>query len=86
MIMYSACFEAKEEPDRTYDIIYLVYENSDGHFMEAYIPGKNTTKTTHHTAYLGKCGAEKAESTAVRFAKSVLRPIHLEDALCDITL
>ncbi len=27
--MYSACFEAKEEPDRNYDINYFVYENNE---------------------------------------------------------
>ena len=84
--MYSACFEAKEEPDRSYDIIYSVYENTDGYFMEAYIPGKSSGKAAHQAAYLGKCSAEKAESAAVCFAKGALRPIHLKDALCDIVL
>lgn len=80
--MYSACFEATEEPDRSYDISYLVYENTEGFFIEAYIPENNTGKTS----YLGKCGAEKAEAVAMRLAKGALRPVHLEDALCDITL
>lgn len=84
--MYSACFEAKEEPDRKFDIIYFVYENNEGCFMEAYIPGKYSGKTARQTAYLGKCGTEKAEAAAMHFAKGALRPVHLKDALCDIAL
>lgn len=84
--MYYACFEAKEEPHRDYDIVYFVYENRDGYFIEARIPGKGSEKSVCQTAFLGKCGAEKAEYTAMRFAKGALRPIHLEDTLCDIVL
>lgn len=84
--MYSACFEAKEEFDRNYDITYFVYENTDGCFMKVYIPGKNSGKAASQTAYLGKCSAETAEFTAMRFAQGALRPVHLKDALCDIVL
>ena len=78
--MYAACFEAKEEPDRNYDINYFVYENNEEYFIETYLSGKSDVST----AYLGKCGAERAEAIAMRFAKGALRPVHLEDALCDI--
>ena len=57
--MYAACFEAKEEPDRNYDINYFVYENNEEYFIETYISGKSDVST----AYLGKCGAERAENS-----------------------
>lgn len=84
--MYYACFEAKEEPHRDYDIVYFVYENREGYFIEARIPGKSSEKAACQTAFLGKCSAELAESVTVCFAKGALRPIHLGDALCDIVL
>ena len=56
------------------------YENNEEYFIETYISGKSDVST----AYLGKCGAERAEAIAMRFAKGALRPVHLEDALCDI--
>ena len=57
-----------------------IAENNEEYFIETYISGKSDVST----AYLGKCGAERAEAIAMRFAKGALRPVHLEDALCDI--
>ena len=78
--MYIACFKAKEENDREFDISYWVTEENKDYCIECSVDGGNRKRV----AFLGSCGPDAAERLAHFFAANALRPAHLEEVVSDM--
>ncbi len=78
--MYTACFKAKEEADRKFDISYRIIEENKSYYIECSIDGSHTKSV----ASIGSCGIDAAERLGVLFAEEALRPWHLEDVVSDM--
>lgn len=79
-MMYKSVYKAKNEPDRNYDIIYLIKEKNGAFYIEAHIEGSSV----YETAALGSCGEKKAEELAHLLAEKAVRPVHIEDIISDM--
>ncbi len=78
--MYTACFKAKEEDDRDFDISYRIIEENKSYYIECSIDGSNTSIVSS----IGNCGNDTAEKLAALLAERALRPLHLEDIISDM--
>lgn len=78
--MYTACFKAKEETYRKFEISYIVDESDKSYCIECFIDGGSA----HCSASIGNCGQEAAEKLAMLLAKNALRPWHLEEVVSDM--
>ena len=78
--MFTEVFEAKEEPERNYDIIYRIDRIDEKYYIESEIcGGKDLTK-----AYIGDLCERKAVRTAELLARNSVRPVHIKDIIEDI--
>lgn len=80
--MYIACYKAKNEDGRDYDISYNVIKEENCFMIECYVDGGNE----YNISSIGKCTAFAAENIAKYLAARALRPIHLEDVISDMRL
>lgn len=78
--MYTACFTAKEEDGRDFDISYRVKKEENSFYIECSVEGGGTP----FVAALGSCKEDAAEKLALFFAQNALRPLHLEDVISDM--
>lgn len=78
--MYTACFKAKEETDRKFEISYIVDERGKSYCIECFINGGAASCS----ASIGSCGRETAEQLAAFLAAKALRPWHLEEVISDM--
>ena len=80
--MYIACYKAKDEANRDYDISYNVIKEENCFLIECYVDGGRE----HCLSSIGKCSVSDAENIAKRLAAGALRPVHLEDVISDLRL
>ena len=80
--MYIACYKAKNEDNRDYDISYNVIKEENCFMIECYVDGSNK----YSISSIGKCTVSSAENIAKCLAAESVRPVHLEDIISDMRL
>ncbi len=77
---YKSFFNAKDGPNRNFDIKYVICEENDSYHIEAFVEGGRFFEK----AFIGNCGEEKATELVKLFAKKDVHPVHIEDIISDM--
>ena len=80
--MYIACYKAKEEDGRDYDISYNIIKEENCFLIECYVDGGSRKSVSP----IGKRSASAVEKIVEDLAANAIRPIHLEDVISDMRL